>query len=76
MKSTAHLILLGLLIHSFSFGQTVTNYGPFPKMFDDVYNFNLPEGSKIKKVDFNPELKKYLIESLQNKMLTFSVVGY
>lgn len=40
MKSTCQLIILGLLIHSFSFGQSVTNYGPFPKLSDDVYNFN------------------------------------
>lgn len=40
MKSTIRLILLSLLIHSFSFGQTITNYGPFPKISDDVYNFN------------------------------------
>ncbi len=40
MKSTCQLIILNLFIHSFSFGQSATNYGPFPKISDNLFNVN------------------------------------
>lgn len=40
MKSTFLLAFLTLITNSFSFGQSIAHYGPFPKISNDVFNFN------------------------------------
>ncbi len=43
---------------------------------EKLIDLNLPVSSKIKRIDFNKSLNKYLIESVQNKLLTFSLISY
>lgn len=72
MKSTIYLIAICLLPHPFSFGQTVDNYGPFPKMSDDIYNFNYVTESYIL-LDKCNKIDTHTADKQRHKYYTFDL---